>query len=90
MIGAAPAVVYLLCLATSVGCAFLLLRAWGRTRTRLLLWTSMSFSLLALNNLMLVADMLLFPRVDLTPLRQASTGLALAVLLYGFIWDSGT
>lgn len=79
--------VYLLCLATSATCAGLLFRAWLRTRTRLLLWTALSFLLLALNNLLLVADMVLLPNVDLLSLRQFAAAAALAVLLYGFIWD---
>jgi hypothetical protein len=85
---AVPTAVYLLCLVTSVVCAALLVRAWRRTRTRLLLWTAASFLLLSLNNLVLVADLVLFPAAYLTPLRQATAFLALLVLLYGFIWET--
>lgn len=83
-----PAVVYLLCLATSAVCAGLLARAWLRSRSRLLLWTAVSFAGLALNNLFLVADMVLFPTIDFWLLRQASSAAALGVLLYGFIWET--
>lgn len=81
--------VYLLCLATSAVCAGLLLRSYLRRRTRLLLWTAASFAFLALNNVFLAADMVVWPgpEVDLTPLRQLSTALALGVLLYGFIME---
>ena len=82
-----PTTVYLLCLLTSVGCAFLLQRAWRRTRTRLLLWSAAAFGLLALNNLFVVADMLLVHNVSLIALRHASALAAVAVLLYGFIWE---
>lgn len=82
------AAVYLLCLATSVACALLLVRAWRRTRTRLLLWTAVSFSMLSVNNLLLVADLVLFPNAYLIPFRQAATLIALVVLLYGFIWEA--
>ena len=82
------AVVYGLCLATSLVCAFLLARAWRQTRTRLLLWTSVSFGFLALNNLFLVADMVVFPTVDLWPWRQTASLIAAGVLLYGFVWES--
>lgn len=87
---AAGIAVYLLCLATSALCAGLLLRAYLRTRTKLLLWTAASFGLLALNNVFLVADMVIFPGPDvyLVPYRQVSTALALAVLLYGFIMET--
>lgn len=87
MSGFAPTAVYLLCLATSSVCAGLLLRAYVRTRTKLLLWTSLSFVFLTLNNLCLVADMVIFPDVYLTPLRQVTAMLAIGVLLYGFIWE---
>ncbi len=84
----APKLVYLLCLATSLTCAGLLARAYRRSRGRLLLWCAISFSLLALNNLLLVADLVIFPTRDLWLWRQLSAGLAVGVLLCGFIWES--
>lgn len=87
MRGVAPTAVYLLCLLTSMVCAGLLLRAYFRDRSRLLLWTAASFVFLALNNLALVADMVVFPSVDLWIWRQAAAAIALGVLLYGFIWE---
>jgi hypothetical protein len=85
---AGAAVVYGLCLVTSLACAFLLVRAWRQTRTRLLLWTALSFASLAVNNLFLVADLVVFPAVDLWPWRQAASLISVGVLLYGFIWES--
>ncbi|HEX3699945.1 MAG TPA: DUF5985 family protein [Phenylobacterium sp.] len=82
-----PTAVYLLCLLTSGVCAVLLLRAYQRDRSRLLLWTAISFVFLALNNLALVADEVVFPATDLLLIRQITTFLALGVLLYGFIWE---
>lgn len=85
----APAVaVYLLCLVTSATCAGLLFRAWRRSRTRLLLWTAVSFFFLALNNLALVADLVVFPSVDLWIWRQVAAAVAIGVLIYGFIWEA--
>jgi len=84
----APAVVYSLCLATSTLCAGLLLRAFLRSRSRLLLFNAMGFGCLALNNLFLVADTVLFPEMDLLPLRQAANLAAVAVLLYGFTFEA--
>ena len=81
------ALLYLLCLLASIACAVLLLRAFRRTRAPLLLWSAGCFGLLALNNLFVVADMLVFHGVDLTWLRQASAFAAVAVLLYGLIWE---
>jgi hypothetical protein len=83
----AEAAIYLLCAAASLSCAALLARAYVRGRTRLLLWTSVSFGFLALNNLFLVADVLIFTSVDLYAWRAAATALALGALLYGFIWE---
>jgi Family of unknown function (DUF5985) len=81
--------VYLLCLATSVACAVLLARSYMRTRARLLLWSSLCFAFLALNNLVVVVDILIFPTaVDLSLVRLSASLLALSVLLYGFIWES--
>ena len=84
----APAAVYVLCLVTSVVCAGFLLRAYQRSRTRLLLWTALSFICLAINNLFLVGDLVIFPGVDLWPMRQAAAVAAVGVLLYGFIWEA--
>jgi hypothetical protein len=84
----APTVVYVLCMLASMACAALLVRTWLTSRSRLLLWTAISFGFLALNNLLLVADLVIFvTQANLLPYRQASTGLAIAALLYGFIWE---
>lgn len=83
-----PAVVYVLCVATSVICAVLLARTYARTRSRLLLWTAFSFGLLALNNLFLVLDMLVLRQIDFQPIRAITFIGALLVLLYGFIWEA--
>ena len=81
--------VYLLCLATSIACAVLLARSYTRTRARLLLWSSLCFTFLALNNLVVVFDILIFPTsVDLSLVRLFVSLVAVGVLLYGFIWES--
>ena len=80
--------VYLLCLATSVVCAVLVARAWRRSGSRLLLWTALSFAFLALNNMLVVADMVVLPGVDLWLWRQLAAGLAIGVLLFGFIGEA--
>jgi hypothetical protein len=83
-----PSLVYGLCLAASAFCAYLLLQTWRKTRSRLLFWTALGFAFLAVNNLFLVADMVLFPTIDLWSWRQAASTLAVGVLLYGFIWEA--
>jgi hypothetical protein len=83
-----PSLVYSLCLAASLVCAFLLLHAWKQSRSRLLFWTALGFVFLAVNNLFLVGDLVLFPGVDLWPWRQAASAATVGVLLYGFIWEA--
>lgn len=79
--------VYLLCLASSAVCALLLARRYARTRGRLLLWSSICFGLLALNNLLVVLDLMVIASVDLSLLRLLASLAAVTVLLYGFIWE---
>jgi hypothetical protein len=79
--------IYLLCAVTSLGCAALLLRGYRRSRARLLLWSSACFVFLALNNILLFADLVLIPSVDLSLVRSGAGLAALALLLFGLIWD---
>lgn len=83
-----PTAVYLLCLATSLACAILLARSWMRERSRLLLWVALGFAALAVNNLFLVGDMVVFQDVNLLPARQLSGLAAVGLFLYGFIWEA--
>ena len=81
-------IIYLLCVATSLLCAYLLARAYRRGRTKLLIWSALCFTLLAVNNLVVAADVLLLPTIDLTVVRLMTSLAAVAVLLYGFIWEA--
>lgn len=83
-----PAATDVLCMGTAAVAAGLLIRSWMRTRSRLLLWTAISFTLLALNNLLLVLDLLVVQTVDLWPYRAISFDAAMLVLLCGFIWEA--
>ena len=82
-----PTLVYLLCFATSTLCAFLLGRSFRRTRSRLLFWSALCFGLLALVNFVVVLDMLVYPEIEFRPIRLWLSVVAVAVLLFGFIWD---
>ena len=44
--------VYLLCAVTSLVCAGLLVRSYRRSRMKLILWTSLCFMGLAINNVL--------------------------------------
>ena len=82
-----PTLVYLLCFLTSLTCAVLLGRSYARTTTRMLLWSALCFSMLALANLVVVLDMLVLPAVDLRLVRLTLSLAGISVLLFGFIWD---
>ncbi len=81
--------VYLLCALTSAACAFLLLRSYFRSRSRLLVWSSLAFVGLAINNALLFVDLVLIPEgVDLSVARSITGLAALIVLAYGLIWEA--
>ena len=80
--------VYLLCAVTSSLCALLLLRAYVRTGTRLLMWSGLCFLGLALNTALLVVDLIIGPDADLSTWRLVPAVLGVALLLYGLIWES--
>jgi hypothetical protein len=87
MVDLFPTIVYLLCFATSVACAILLARSYLASRTRLLLWSAICFLFLALNNLVVVVDMLVIPDISFRIPRLILALCAVSVLLFGFIWD---
>ena len=82
------AMVYILGALTSLACAVLLLRGYSRGRKRLLLWSGLCFAGLALSNLLVFVDLSLLPAQDLYLWRLTTTGVAMALLLYGLIWES--
>lgn len=82
------AAVFVACALTSVLCAALLVRGYLATRTRLLLWSSLGFIGLALNNVVLVIDRLIVPDIDLSLVRTLPAFLGVTVLLFGCIWDA--
>ena len=79
--------IYILCALTSVACAVLLLRGYHRSRARLLLWSGWCFVFLALSNVLLYIDAEVLPTRDLSMMRGVSVVIALALLLYGLIWE---
>jgi hypothetical protein len=81
-------VIYGLCVATSLLCAILLLRAYFKTRHRLLLWSGICFILLGLSNVLVCLDVYVIKDVDLFLLRSLVTLSGVAVLLFGLIWET--
>ena len=79
--------VYLLCFLTSLSCCLLLIRSYRRSRSKVLLWTAACFVLLAIDNLLVVLDLILLPNVDLLLPRLLATLLAVSTLIIGFVWE---
>lgn len=79
--------VYISCAITSVLCAWLLLRFYYQTRYRLLLWSGLCFAGLAMSNLALVSDKLMFTQISFGPFRLVLALVALLPLLYGLIFE---
>ena len=49
--------------------------------------TSICFTLLAANNLVVIFDMVLYPDIDFRLWRNLFALAGISVLLYGFVWD---
>jgi len=82
-----PSAIYFLCSLTSLAATVLLVRSYVRNRSPILLWSTLAFVALTANNVLLFADFLLPPSIDLRPERVATELLAVGLLLYGFIWE---
>lgn len=80
--------IYILCILTSFACAGLLFRSYRRTRARLLLWCALCFIGLLINNLLLFVDLILVREIDLSIWRTVTALVAMAMLLYGLIWET--
>jgi hypothetical protein len=81
-------IIYALCALTSLACAWLLSRSWRRSRERLLIWSAVCFAGLALNNCLLIVDLVLMPQITLSAWRNATAMIAVASLLAGLIWET--
>lgn len=79
--------VYLLCLASSAACAWLLARQYARTQARPLLWSAICFGLLALNNFLVVIDLMVIASIDFSIARLLASLAGVLVMLYSFIWE---
>jgi hypothetical protein len=80
--------IYLLCAATSLIAAWMLLRFYLRRRTPLLLWSFIGFLGLAVNNVVVFADLVIYPSVDLSLARALSGTIGMLALVYGLIWEA--
>ncbi|HET9942071.1 MAG TPA: DUF5985 family protein [Terriglobia bacterium] len=81
-------VVYALCTMAAGLCAWLLLKAYSKTRYKLLLWAGLCFIGLTFNNALLVVDRMLIPQIDLFTYRLLLALSSMLLLLYGLIWEA--
>ena len=72
---------------TTLVCSILLLRAYLRVRNRLLLWSGLCFAGLTVENLLVLADIVVFPEIDLFTYRLAAAAVAISLLLFGLVWE---
>jgi hypothetical protein len=80
--------IYLLCAATCLVCAVLLLRGYRRSGVRLLLWSGICFLFMMLENVVGYVDVAVIPELSLVVWRKLPGLLAISVLLFGLIWES--
>lgn len=81
-------VVYMLGAFISLCCGVLLLRSYGHVKKRLLLWSGLCFVGLALSNVFIFVDLVMFPEINLYPMRLGTAAGSMLLLLYGLIWES--
>jgi hypothetical protein len=72
---------------TCLACAALLYRGYAQGSKRLLLWSALCFAMLAVSNLLVFFDLVIYPDVDLYRFRLVTAVIAMAMLLYGLIWE---
>lgn len=81
-------VIYGLCALTAFLCAWQLLSTYCRSRYRLLLWGGLCFTMLTVNNVLVVIDELIIQSYDFGTWRLLAALSAMTILLYGLIWDT--
>ena len=80
--------IYLACSVTSLAVAALLLRQYLRVRSRLLLWSLICFVGLAVNNVLVYVDLVMYTGVDLSLYRSVAGTIAMAIMVYGLVWET--
>jgi hypothetical protein len=80
--------VYVLCTATSFFCMVLLYRGYRRTKNLLLFWSAVCFLGFALNNFMVILDLVILgPEQDLAVARIVPALLGVMAMIYGLVRD---
>ena len=83
------AVVYILGTLVTLLCSVLLLRAYAKAKTPLLLWSGLCFGLLTVANALLFVDLVVLGHeVTLYVWRLGAAALGMLMLVYGLIFES--
>lgn len=82
------AIVYLLCFLTSFACAAFLFKGYRGSKSKLLFWSCFGFLGFAVNNAILMIDMIIIPEFDLSVFRTLPTAIGMTLLAYGLISES--
>jgi hypothetical protein len=80
--------IYILCAATSIVAAALLLRQYRLSRTRLSFWSAIGFLGIAINSVLVYIDLALIPAIDLSLPRSIAAALAMIAIVYGLVRES--
>ena len=81
-------VVYFLGAFCSLLCAALLLRQYGMSRHKLLLFSGLCFAGLTVANVIVFIDLAILPDIDLHLWRWSITAASMSLLVVGLIWES--
>lgn len=82
-----PETLLLFAVLTSAACTVLLFRGYRQGGGRLLFWSALCFVFLTLNNLIVFADVIVFPEIDLRLYRVLAGLVGIGCLLYAFVWE---
>lgn len=80
--------VYILCATASLWCGLLLFKSYRRQHSRLLLLSTLCFVGLAVNSILLLADLVILPDIDLRLARTLVAYVSILGFLLGLVWET--
>lgn len=83
-----PGLVYILCTGTSLFSAVLLLRGAFFRRGGLLFWSGLCFLAMAVSNVLLYLNFVVYPEIDLIIAARSVTAVGIVLLNIGLIWHT--
>lgn len=83
----AAEVVYIVAFLIALSCSVLLWRGYQRSERRLLLWSSICFLFMSLENAVLFVDLVLVQEIDFRLIRGLITLVGMCSLVYGLVWE---